>query len=263
MSLRPAALGALTAAAVACPLPAVAQGPVDRAIHLYERGEFERAEAAFREAEEGDELTRADLARLLATRALLHFAAEHAEAMERDLLALALIQPDYALGERAPPAVRRAFRRARGHASARLALDLAAARRGDAIEVRATVAHDLIDLVRRVELAARAPGEEWVRSATGRVQLPGGAEVVEAHAEAIGPGGAVLLSEGTEEAPQVLRLDAAPGGGATPGGGLDVGLVVGLSAGGAALVAAIAITAALLAGSSSTLQAPVVDWGGG
>ncbi len=253
--MRPAIL--VFSLCLAAPLAAHAQGPVDEGVAAYESGEFEAARAAFARAEEGEGLSRADLVRLLATRALLSFAEGRSEAMQRDLSALATLAPEYDLGERAPPAVREAFEAARA-TGGELGLEVSGARVAGGAQVRAEATHDRAGLVRRLALAARADGE-WVRSEAGEVTLPGDADTLEYAAARIGPGGATLVSEGTEAVPQRIVLPPLE----TDSGG-DDGLAIGLGvAGGVLLAAAAVVLVVVLVGQddqSSAVAPPRIEW---
>jgi len=266
-----AALVGCVAAAWLSAAPVRAQGPIDRGVELYEQADFEGALAALGEAEASGELERAALVRLLAVRALVDFALNRPEALERDLLMLASLEPGYDLGVRAPPAVRRSFERLREGGDGLLRVVLAVEPMPGGARVVASVHGDRAGMTRRVELAARAPSGEWRRGEDGSVVLPvaSGGEV-EAWARAVGPGGAVLATAGSEEAPRRLSVPAAvPEGGAATGGdaagsGGDTWLWIGVGAGSAVLAAAVVALVIVLGGSGdgqTVLEGPRIDRG--
>ena len=245
-------------AAVLCltlPTAARAQSAVDRGIAAYEQGEFDAARAAFTEAEQSDDLRRDDLVRLLATRALLSFAEGQSEAMLRDLAALATLEPEHDLGPRAPPALRDAFEQAREGGVLRVSVE--GERTPGGVEVRAQVRGDRAGLVRRLSLAARSDGP-WVRSQAGSVSLTGTPPAVEYHAQAVGPGGATLVEDGTEAVPQRIVLPPIE----EPSAGGDDGVAIGLGLAAGVVLAAGAVLAVVLVAEQGgdRVDTPAIEW---
>lgn len=176
---------------------------VDEAVAAYEEADFERAYALFDQLILGTSLSRSDLVRVYATRALLRFADGDSEGMLRDLTALASLEPAYELGPRAPPPVHEAFDRLRG-----AALDLEVAIEPLAVGARlsALVVGDRADIVRAVVVGARAPGGRFRESTDGTISIAEAAGELEYYARVVGPGGATLAVRGEREAPQVERF---------------------------------------------------------
>jgi hypothetical protein len=252
----------LWAAAVACVCPerAFAHPLLEQAQRKFEQADFEGALALYAQAEAGTDLTRADLVELYLRRALVHHSVGDEEARSLDLFRLATLEPAMELGREVAPIVRSAFEEAAGRVSAPLAMAVDAERTPTGARVTARVENDLAGLVQEVRVAGRAPGFAWMTATNGPVDLPdppGGR--VEVHAEAIGPGGAVLASHGTATEPRTLSLDAVAienGGGE---GGGDGGIVWWpLLVAGTALVAGAVVLIVLLTGggSGTNVQAP-------
>lgn len=233
---------------------------LDEGVRLYEQAELEAALAALDRAAEG-RLERADVVRLLATRALVRFALGFFEPLERDLLAIATLEHDYELGMRAPPPLHAAYARLQGQIAGplRVTVELEALEAG--VRLHARTEGDAANIVEHVALSARRVGGEWQRGEDGNLVLPVlSGERVELYAEAIGPGNAVLASDGTANAPRTetvppYRSEAAPPR------GLSTGAKVGIVAASAAIVAAVVIIAILASGGSQSTrpQGPFVE----
>lgn len=233
---------------------------LDEGVRLYEQAELQAALAALERAAEGT-LERADVVRLLATRALVRFALGFFEPLERDLLAIATLEPDYQLGMRAPPPLHAAYERLQGQISGplRVRIELEALEAG--VRLTARTEGDAANVVERVELSARRVGGEWQRGRDGNLVLPVlSGERVELYAEAIGPGSAVLASDGTANAPRTETVPPFRRDQPEPAG-MSTGAKVGIAAGAAAIVAAVVIVAILVAGGAEGTrpQGPFVE----
>ncbi len=232
-----------------------------------EAGRFEVAEAAFERAASAEGgLTRDGLLRLLARRAELHFAARSIEAMRRDLVRLASLAPDYPLGDHVAPQIRSVFDEVRVGGGA-LRLEVRAERTARGAEVSARVHGDPGELVRRVDLRARAaPAGAWVEGERGSVEVLGAAlDGVDVELAAVGPGGAELVRVSRR-----VALGIAPGGvdpngepGADSADVSEEDWVVGLTIVLGALVlggVAVGVGFAVDAGSASQLGPPIIEW---
>lgn len=211
---------------------AAAQSPaVDRGWELYEQAEFAGALEAFDEAEARDSLTFDDWVRLLEGRALVFFAGEDLEAMGATLAQLARVAPDHTLAPDAPPEIVRAFLDARSEVSEPLRLELEGEREGGGFRLRALLVGDRGDLVLSLRTYGRPEGGEWTQSDdTLRIE----ADSVEAHAEALGPGGARVRTRGSSEDPLRFALETGP---TTSGPNLRLIFGIGGGALGAVLIA--------------------------
>jgi hypothetical protein len=225
---------------LALPAPAFAHPLVDEGERLYEEADFVGALDALGRAESASDLSLSELVHLFETRALVHLAMSDAQAMERDLERVVALEPDHRLGPSAHPDVQRA---------------LAQVRADSAVTIEAHVENDWARLVRGIRLRARADSEgtSWSEEVDAPllVQLEDGQGALY-YAEALGPGGTVLASAGTEAEP--LHASAS-------GGGIEAWPFI--VAGVAAAVVAGAVVAAVLLwprdeGVSTQPQAPVV-----
>lgn len=192
------------------PLPAAAQAcgdgsaaSVDEAVAAYEEADFERAYALFDQLILGTQLSRSDLVRVYATRALLRFADGDSEGMLRDLTALASLEPAYELGPRAPPPVHEAFDRLRGAA---LDLEVVIEPLAVGARVSARVIGDRADIVRAVVVGVRVPGGRFRESTDGTISIAEASGELEYYARVVGPGGATLAVRGERDAPQLERF---------------------------------------------------------
>jgi hypothetical protein len=253
-------------ALVSLPSLASAQGAehIDEGVRLYEEADLTGALEALSRAEEGP-LDRSELLRLLLTRALVRFGLGEFGPLERDLLAIATIEPDYDLGVRAPPPLQNAFARAKERVTAPLGLSVELEGMAGGVRLEAVTTGDRAGVVERVVIAARPAGQgEFSRGDGGTLTLPvsAGGEV-ELYAEAIGPGGAVLATDGTSEEPRRAAVPApvAAGGGSAVDSGPNVPLLVGVTVGAAVVVAAVivAIVLATSGGGGTRPQGPIVE----
>ena len=259
--MRRVAMGSLWLTSLLVPAVAHAHPAIDRGVALYEEADFEGALAALAEAEGADALERTELLRLLATRALVHFALERHEALTRDLTMLASLEPDFDLGPRAPPALERAFDRVRSRVPSALAVVLRVEAAPQGARVIAATDGDRAGMTRQLTVHARAAGGPWREGRDGSVSVvaSSGAEI-EAYATAIGPGGARLARAGSEVSPRTLIV---PGGAEEDAGGSGL-LWVGAGAA-AVVIAGVAIALAIGLGDASQgdtiLEGPVIDRG--
>lgn len=265
-SVAPALLGGLCLATV-WTSPALAHPIVDEGVRHYENADFPRAIQAFARAEAASDLQRADVVELLVRRALVHFAMNAEARMREDLRRLATLEPNHVLGAETPPAVRAAFESVRRDLEGRIALRVESHAIPDGVHLAVEVTGDAAGLVRSVRLGARSPGGEWTEREGNEIDVP--AAEVEYYAEAIGPGGAVLASDGSRDAPRTASAGgvvAGGGGGAVIGGddegdegGAPIWLFVGL---GAVAVAAAVVAVVLITSAQSDqtqLGAPTVE----
>jgi hypothetical protein len=187
-------------------LPAVAFAHplVDRGVRHYDDAEFEDALGAFERAEARADLTRDDLVLLFRTRALVHFAMGSTDAMESDLLRLVALDPEYDVGRGVPPRVRRSFNRIKRRVTEPIGLEVRVLPTEEGLRIEASVVGDEPGLTQNVRIEARTAGQRVYRTADGE-SLEIVAErdqTVEYVVSAIGPGGAVIVSEGFPDRPR-------------------------------------------------------------
>ena len=226
-------LAALVALMWAPPALVVAQdGAVEQGWQLYQQAEFEAALEAFDRAEARSSLSLSEWVRLLEGRALVFFARADVDAMRATLARLARIAPEHALAPDAPPEIVRALLDARAEVREPLRLELDGERDGGGFRLRASLVGDRGDLVLSLRTHARAHGGAWTQSDdTLRID----ADVVEAWAEALGPGGAQVRARGSADAPLRFAIEERPNAG--PRWGRIFGIVGGVV--GAVLIATI------------------------
>ncbi len=183
---------------------------VEEGIALVERARFEEALERLERAARGDDLTLADLIRLLEARALAESAMGRDEAMSRDLSRLAALSPDHVFAANVPPEIVWRFGVLRDRAGSRLRVRVAIEPGPDTTVVRATVIGDPGGLVTEVRVAAGVAGGELAREDDGAIEIASTREVALAYyVTVIGIGGATLLEEGSAESP--LPAVALPG----------------------------------------------------
>lgn len=225
--MRRAAL--IAAVMLFAPGRALAHPLIDEGRQHLERAEFERALAALEQAEAADDLLRSDVVDLLELRALAHLALADARSLGETLRALASIEPAHEFPPEAPPEL--AGMLAEQAASAPpLSLDATATPTETGIRIDAAAANDGAGLVRSVRVLVRSDGEAWRPVRAGSL-VPTASVLY--YAEAIGPGGAVLLRAGSPAAPlsweppeDGARHGDAGGGSAWPWVGVVAGVVV-------------------------------------
>lgn len=177
------------------------------AIQKTQAAQFEQALTAFDEAEGSHDLRRQDLARLYAYRAMVRFATGDRDQMEADLARLLAVEPNAQLPASAPPPVRKVFARLARLGVTAPRLVAAAAEIGGGLEVRASVQGGPAGLVHHVWVFARpGPGAKWVQGEDRVSVFAAPGVVIDWYAEAVGPGGAVLVSQGTSTAPQHAQV---------------------------------------------------------
>jgi hypothetical protein len=274
--------GALVPALVLCAVTTARaeSARLEEAARMVEEADFEHALEALESAAAADDLTRADVIRLLSLRSLVNHALRNEREIDADLLRLASVEPGFAFEDTVPPALQTRLARARERLTAPLGLAVEATEIRGGFRIDARVEGDVGTVIRSVAISARLPGGDWVRTegATASIPVRGGG-AVEYYAQAFGPGGAVLLEEGSEDDPRSVGTpgagepDVARGDGATtPTGPIGEGPGarpprrrawpwVLFGTGVAALIAGVVVAAVLIPQDQGTqLGAPEVDW---
>lgn len=182
---------------------------VDEGRRRFENADFYGALEVLARAEEGSALTVRELVRLYETRILVQLALGEERRIDRDLAALATIDPDHDFAPEIPPSVRARFREIERSRPGPLSVEADRAATPGGVRLDARVSGDPQGLVRIARLHARAGGGRWI-TAPGSLEIaaaPG--ERIEWHAELIGPGGAVLRQRGSREAPLSFTIGGA------------------------------------------------------
>jgi hypothetical protein len=199
------------AALVCTPLAAAAHPVVREGRRLAQEASFDEALAAFARAEASGDLGRDDLIELFEGRALVHFAQGDRAALHADVAVLAALAPERPPARDLPPdlvsVLREAVRASPGPVSVRAT----ATRRGEIVRVESTVEHVPSGLAVHVRVAARVASAALsvVEGAARDVSAPGGARVAY-YMELVGPGGAVIATDGSVERPHVVEALGAP-----------------------------------------------------
>lgn len=236
---------------------------VDRATALVLDGDYEAARPAIDEALARDDLSRDDLVALLEAQALLRHGAGDRVGLDATLTALASFAPTHTFGPRFPPDL--AARSVEIGRQMRGRLRIVTLQVPSAVGVRldARVENDGGAIVRRLRTRVfDAQLGQW-REAEPPVEATAGRELL-VFVEAIGPGGAVVATEGSADAPIHLRgpgfeeaaTNRAPEGATAPdeGGGINPWVVVGI------VTAAVAAVAAIVVLSVYAVENPSVEW---
>jgi len=215
---------ALVLASALFAAPALAHPLVDQGVQRYEEADFQGALERLDRAEASTSLTRSDVVKLLLYRALVHYATGSRDALDADLFRLASLEPRMELARDVPPRVREAFAQARRRVRAPISLEVEVRANGPAIRVTARVVGDDAGLVRSVRVSARQHGRgaRWQRRTDAPIDIEVGDDdtAVEYYAEALGPGRAVLVSEGYPAEPRaVTRREITAAGAARHEGG--------------------------------------------
>ncbi|MFK7985630.1 MAG: hypothetical protein AB8I08_06325 [Sandaracinaceae bacterium] len=202
MSRRRAIWATLAVLTTLVPATAYAHPEVDRAAAEVTNGNYEAAEPLLGALLERDDLDFAELTTVLELRAVLFRAMARETQLDTALRALAALAPEHRFGSRYPPDLE--ARAARVRASVlQVTVHTTSVPSAVGVRLSAEVQHDPDGLVRalryRVFDAERA---QWT-VASPPVESAG--RQVLAFVEAVGPGGAVVATSGSPDAPIRLR----------------------------------------------------------
>ena len=255
------ALGLMTALASGSARAQVAEGR--RAL---DDAEFTRAIRAFDRAERSEVLDREELIQLYEGRATARWATGAESRARRDLAALASLHPNHLFPAEAPPELAEGLAAALAEAGGPLALHVRFTEDGSGSLVTIEVQHDVASLVRTVRAHIRVGGGPW--HVEDALSIPVAHELgvaIEAWVEGIGPGGAIVVTEGSALGPLVhpepVAVDQAGPRSATevtpaalapssPSSGPDVGLIAGISIG-AGVVVVLAVVLGVVFGTAA------------
>ncbi len=229
---------ASVALALCCLAPsrASAHPLVDEGLQRLHDADFAGALQVFAQAEARDDLTRAELATLLAARATVNLALDDERAAAVDLRMLVELEPRHVIDATAPPELRDAFRRAVASARGALSVTASHVRDGGRVDVEATTRNDTAGLVRELRVYVRRGDGLWQAAAAGHTSIEAPPDTrVEYYAEAVGPGGAIVARTGSRPFPHTAPASNDGEAGAPPW------LWIGLGIGAAVLVATVAI----------------------
>lgn len=210
----------LAALAVCLPTQSAAAHPeLDRAIRLSGELDFERALRAFDRAVESGTLTRDELVRLLAERALLLHALRRKDEVVQDFVWLAAIEPSYHLDARAPPDLTAVWDRVRSQEGGPTRLELVLDRQAGHARLRPVVhgPHPAGLSVTMYWRTGSAPYQQSVGTQPVEPDMQSGG-VVQVYGELAGPGGVVFARVGTDQRALVLMLPEEDGVGSLVAG---------------------------------------------
>jgi hypothetical protein len=229
-------------------LPGLARAhpALDAARDRFEGGDLLGALEVCEEAERRTDLSRRDLERMFELRSLIYRILGDEAAVEAELTRLASIAPEHRFSDEVPPELRETFARARARLTGPIEVEIHGEPAAAGVTLGATVDNDPAGLVRRIRLFGRRDGALWQERDDALVLAAEGAPV-EAYAEAVGPGGAVLARHGSREEP--IEIDA---GGAVSDGRRSPWPWVGLGAGLAAATVAVVLIVVLGGGGNAT-----------
>lgn len=213
---------------------------------LSESAHFERALVALDRADE-EPLTREERSRLYATRAMVAFALGRPDDARADLARMLAMGAEDGLPPSAPPPLMEMVEELRreGVRPPRISSD---ARVEDGVARVEVTAEGGADLLRETRLWADAGG--WRAVGTLEERLEPGGPPLRWYAEALGPHGVRLATEGTRELPNVLSLRAEEASAESSGG--DEGWWAALGAGGAAVVVGVSVAVGVALGTGSS-----------
>ena len=190
---------------------ALAHPLVDEGVRLAEIAEFDQALEAFERAAAADDLTREDLAKLLAERALMQHALGETQAAGADLAYLAAVAPETKLGPRAPPELTQSWAAAVQSVQP-YELEVQADAVPAGVRVRASYRGGPPGASARTRYHVRTEGANWQQSSGPETRYPATPGTrIEYYVELLGMGGVVLRSAGTVEEPSAYVMEAPPG----------------------------------------------------
>ena len=239
------------------PLCASAHPLVDEARRYFEQAELERALEVLDRAERADDLTPEDAGTLYETRALVYSALQQTSAVQRDLRRLAIVAPERELGPSAPPELREFYARLRQEGVSAPEIHAEAALVDGRVVIRGVAGEDPLGLLRSLRLGGRSAGAPaFALLDAGQLTLePPTISPAAYYAQAIGPGGVVLASDGSPTDPLLFSFQLSDGG---LGGGDELLLWVLIGAGAAVVVTAIVIGAVAASAGPSDLTQPIL-----
>lgn len=200
------------------PSTALAHPLIDQGRRSYDEADFQGALDAFSRAEQATDLTRDDLIQLYLRRAMVHQAMHNTESVEADVFRLAALDRAVRLPPSMPPPVRRAYEQAVARATAPMTLTVEVRAMPGGLKLIARIADDNAALVQSLRIRARPRGGAWQWSSTASIEVTTAADAqVDYVAQAVGPGGVVLVTAQSDSHPlQDDSTAAHEGGTASP-----------------------------------------------
>ncbi len=198
----PRITAALLAACVALlPGVALAHPLLDEAQGKYEEADFEGALDALTRAEASQDLTRSDLVSVYELRILVHLGIGEDEAVDTDLRRLLTISPGHDFSDAMPPEILRRASQIREELGGQIGVTVRASPSAAGVSLSAEVARDPEQLTREVRIMSRVGDGRWQTTTGDSLELAGDQEI-EFYGQAIGPGGVILATDGSEASPR-------------------------------------------------------------
>lgn len=245
---------ALVAFAVVLLAPALALAHplVDEARARFDEAEFEASIRALDRAERAGDLSMDDLVQVLQLRILCEVALGRGNRVEDAAERILSLDPARSLGGEMPPEVHELADRIRARLGGRLSIS--ASFDPDAGRIITAIDHDPGRLVREVRIHSRRAGDERYRTTTGdEAEAP--ESPLEFYAQAIGPGGVVIATDGTAGEPRTHGAEADFQTESSDGG-VSPWLWIGLGAGVAAIAGVIIAIVVVASSEESNLSRP-------
>jgi hypothetical protein len=200
-------------------------------------------------------LDRASLLRLLRERALARSALRDTDGARRDLVALFSLDQGAQFGSEAAPSFMRLIDEARASVREPLSLAVEALRIDGGYRIVVRAAGDRSGLARSVRVSVLTEnGVETFAGPVAEILRDGDLRYV---VEAIGPGGAVVASLGSIDAPQEARAGDLPGVLDGTGGGDDPAPWIAIGIGAGVVLLAVGVALAVFFSVTSDLTRPI------
>ena len=245
--VRAALWAALQVSCLCLAAPAAAQTDVEQARAHYDEADFDAALRALSRAFVSDRLDAELIVEALRIRALVHLGMGDLDAMREDVRDLLTIRPETRFDEATPPEVRQAADELRDEIGDGLRVRAWVDPMPGGARVAAEVSGDSGGIVESLRVHTRVGEGAW-RTDAPPVELEvSGDDSLAYAADAIGPGGAILASDGTSDAPLLWsEEDGLSGGGGVSDDGGVPWLWIGIGAG--AVVLGVVLVAVLAGG---------------
>ena len=203
------AVAILVAVLAACwgPASASAQSLAAAQAH-FDAARFQEAIEAYDRAEQRDAFSLEQLQMLFEGRARAKQATGDDPGARRDLQALLSLDPDHDLGPGAPPALLRLHDEVRSQIGGRLSIRTSGVPVPEGWVLGGEIRGDVARITRSVRLHYQGDDGTW-QTAPGPEVLAPPSSRLRFFAQAIGPGGAVLASEGSRESPREVNRPGA------------------------------------------------------
>jgi len=180
---------------------AAAHPTLDTALERAAEADFDAALQTFAVALSSGELDEREVELLFSERALVLYALDESQLLDRDLSVLAMLSPYRDLGRAAPPALVARWEQIRSRQGEPLAVSVACKPSATGTRVEAAVKGLTAPALARVTLHTRTADGSWVQKQSASADFSSATRGIEYYADVQGPNGVVLRRAGTAEAP--------------------------------------------------------------